>query len=94
MRDGGVTIVFPDPAHASGALAGRTLVFTGTLEELSRGEAKRLAEDAGARVTSSVSTHTDYLVVGARPGSKRKQAEALGVTVLEEREFLRLAGGG
>ena len=86
---GGVEIVQADPARAQrGALAGKTLVFTGTLERLSRAEAKRLAESQGAHVASSVSKHTDFLVIGASPGSKKKQAEALGVAVLDEGQFL------
>ncbi|HED65355.1 MAG TPA: NAD-dependent DNA ligase LigA [Planctomycetes bacterium] len=79
--------------QAGGPLAGKALVFTGTLEELSRAEAKRLAEEAGGRVTSSISAKTDFLVVGAKPGSKRKKAEDLGVRVLEEKEFLDLVRG-
>ena len=93
LFEGGVEIVYPDPAEApEGELAGRTLVFTGTLERLSRAEAKRLAEERGARVSSSLSKKTDFLIVGAKPGSKRKKAEELGVQVLEEAEFLVLAG--
>lgn len=87
-------ILFPDPqASSGGALDGKTLVFTGTLESLSRAEAKRLAEDAGARVTSSVSAKTDVLVAGEGSGSKKKKAEELGVTVLDEQAFLAATGG-
>ncbi len=91
---GGVEIVYPERSQASGELAGKTLVFTGSLAKLSRAEAKRLAEDAGARVTSSVSAKTDYVVLGESPGSKRKKAEALGVSLLDEDQFLALAAGG
>ena len=96
LFEGGVEIVYPDPdEHVSdSALAGKTLVFTGTLQELSRAEAKRLAQDLGARVASSLSKKTDHLVVGEGPGSKRKKAEELGVSVLDESDFLRLAGRG
>jgi DNA ligase (NAD+) len=76
---------------AGGALAGKTLVVTGTLAELSRAEAKRLIEAQGGRVASSVSKQTDYLVCGESPGSKRKKALELGVAILDEPEFLRLA---
>ena len=67
-------------------------MFTGSLERLSRAEAKRIAEDLGARVASSLSKKTDFLIVGAKPGSKRRKAEDLGVAILEEQEFLDLAG--
>jgi DNA ligase (NAD+) len=91
---GGVELEYPRPeTTARGALSGRTLVFTGTLQKLSRAEAKRLAEDRGAHVASSVSKHTDFLVVGLGAGSKRRKAEELGVAVLDEEQFLALAGG-
>jgi DNA ligase (NAD+) len=92
LIDGGVRIESARASARTGALAGKTLVFTGTLEKLSRAEAKRLAEDRGAHVVSSVSKNTDYLVAGADPGSKRKKAEELGVSVLDEAGFLDLAG--
>ncbi len=93
LFEGGVEIVYPDALDTtSGPFVGKTVVFTGTLEELSRREAKTLAEELGARVSSSISAKTDFLVVGANPGSKRKKAEELGVSVLEEREFLEQAG--
>jgi DNA ligase (NAD+) len=81
-------------ATASSPLAGKTIVFTGTLEEMSRSEAKSRAEALGATVTSSVSGKTDYLVVGADAGSKADKAKALGVTTLSEAEWLQLARGG
>jgi len=95
LLEGGVEIQYPDPfVAATGELSGRTLVFTGSLEKLSRAEAKRLAEDLGAKVASTLSRKTDFLVVGAKPGSKRSQAEELGVAILEEQEFLDLADPG
>jgi DNA ligase (NAD+) len=74
------------------ALAGKTFVLTGTLEKRTRDEAKRLIEDAGGKVSGSVSKKTSYLVAGADPGSKLDKARELGVQVLNEQEFERLLG--
>lgn len=71
-------------------LSGKTMVFTGTLPTISRDEARKRARSAGAHVTDSVSSKTDYVVVGETPGSKAAKAESLGVTILEESEFLDL----
>jgi DNA ligase (NAD+) len=92
LRSGGVEILPTAAAGIGGPLAGKTLVFTGTLESIGRSEAKRLAEGAGARVASSVSAKTDFLVVGADAGSKAKKAAELGVAVLSEGEFLERCG--
>jgi DNA ligase (NAD+) len=73
---------------AEGPLAGKTIVITGSLLAMSRDEATRAAQDAGARVASSVSKKTDFVVVGENPGSKAAQAEQLGVETIDEREFL------
>jgi DNA ligase (NAD+) len=77
---------------APSPLAGKTLLFTGTLSSLGRREASRLAEEAGALLVGSVSGRLDYLVVGDNPGSKLAKAEAAGVGILGESEFLRMIG--
>ncbi|MDR1945944.1 MAG: NAD-dependent DNA ligase LigA [Desulfovibrio sp.] len=77
---------------ADSPLAGKSLLFTGTLSSFGREEASRLAEEAGALVVGSVSRRLDYLVVGDNPGSKLTKAEAAGVGILCEADFLRLIG--
>jgi DNA ligase (NAD+) len=79
---------------ADSPLAGKTVVFTGTLETLSRQEAEARAEALGAKVTKSVSKKTDFVVVGADAGSKATKAAELGVTVLTEAAFREMAGLG
>jgi DNA ligase (NAD+) len=85
--------VEPMPKGATDSpLAGKTIVFTGTLEHMTRAEAKATAETLGARVAGSVSGNTDFVVVGADAGSKAKRASELGVTTLSEAEWQELTG--
>jgi DNA ligase (NAD+) len=77
---------------ADSPFAAKTMVFTGTLEKMTRDEAEALAERLGAKVTKSVSKKTDFVVVGADAGSKASKAAALGVKILTEAEWLELAG--
>jgi DNA ligase (NAD+) len=74
-------------------LAGKTFVLTGTLPHYSRDEAKKLIEDAGGKVTGSVSKKTDYVVAGEDAGSKLDKAKGLGVKVIDEKEMGKLASG-
>jgi DNA ligase (NAD+) len=78
------------PATVSSPIAGKTVVFTGTLEKMTRQEAKSRAEALGANVAGSVSKKTDYVIVGADAGSKAAKAKELGVTTLSEEEWLAL----
>jgi DNA ligase (NAD+) len=79
-------------APETGPLAGKTFVFTGGLAHISREEAKAQVTARGGKVSSSVSAKTDYVVVGADPGSKRPKAVELGVPLLDESAFAELIG--
>ena len=81
---------FEAPAASASPVAGKTVVFTGTLESMGRSEAKARAEALGAKVAGSVSKKTDFVVVGADAGSKARKARDLGVSVLTEAEWLGL----
>ena len=83
---------FVRQAAVESPVTGKTVVFTGKLERMGRGEAKAQAERLGAKVSGSVSAKTDYLVAGADAGSKLKNAEKLGVAVLTEDEWIALIG--
>ncbi|MDP6604427.1 MAG: NAD-dependent DNA ligase LigA [Rhodospirillales bacterium] len=78
---------------AASAIAGKTVVFTGSLESMSRSEAKARAEALGAKVAGSVSNRTDLVVGGADAGSKAKKARELGVEVVDEETWLRMIAG-
>jgi DNA ligase (NAD+) len=95
LRAAGVRMADEPRAEApTGALAGKTIVLTGGLATMTREEAVRAAEEAGARVASSVSRKTDFVVVGENPGSKYERALELGVETIDEEEFLRRLGRG
>jgi DNA ligase (NAD+) len=79
-------------AAATGALAGKTLVLTGTLPTLKRHEAAAKIEAAGGKVSGSVSRKTDYVVAGKEAGSKLAKAEKLSIPVIDEERFLKLCG--
>jgi DNA ligase (NAD+) len=85
--------VHPEPLEAidhASPISGKMVVFTGTLERMTRSEAKARAERLGAKVAGSVSKNTDYVVAGPGGGSKLKNAKNLGITVLNEDEWLKL----
>jgi DNA ligase (NAD+) len=93
LRAEGLTFEQEGPPPGEGPLAGKTMVLTGTLPELTREEATEMILGAGGRVTGSVSRKTDYVVAGDSPGTKLAQAERLGVPVLDEEGLKALVSG-
>lgn len=94
LEAAGLKMTFTAPeAKADNPFFGKTLVFTGTMPTLGRAEAKTMAQDAGAKVSGSVSKKTDYVIAGEEAGSKLDKAQQLGITVIDEAEFLKLLRG-
>ncbi len=93
LRAAGVTWAEGEPAAVvSSSIAGKTFVLTGTLPTLTRDEAKDMIEALGAKVAGSVSKKTDYVVAGSEAGSKLEKAQQLGLTILDEAQFMELIG--
>jgi DNA ligase (NAD+) len=88
-----VTIRDAEKPKTDSAIAGKTVVFTGSLEKMTRDEAKAMAARLGAKASGSVSKKTDFVVAGPGAGSKLAEAEKLGIKVLTEDEWLALVGG-
>ncbi|MBU4445437.1 NAD-dependent DNA ligase LigA [bacterium] len=88
LLEGGVSIAKSKTGTQDERFAGKTFVFTGTLTQFTRDEAKEIVEKKGGKASSSVSNKTDYVVVGENPGSKATKAKKLGVTIINEEEFL------
>jgi DNA ligase (NAD+) len=87
-----VSILEAEKPKTDSKIAGKTVVFTGALEKMTREETRAMAERLGAKVAGSVSKKTDYVVAGPGAGSKLAEAKKHGVTVLTEDEWLKIAG--
>jgi DNA ligase (NAD+) len=93
LREAGLTLTGKKKERGT-KLAGKTFVLTGTLAHFTRDEAKKMIEDAGGKVTGSVSKKTDYVVAGADAGSKLDKAKESGVQVIDEKEMKSIVGNG
>jgi len=95
MRTAGLAVADePPPERGAAAIEGKTFVFTGRLEKLTREDAERMVESRGGRAAGSVSKKTDYVVAGEAAGSKLEKAKSLGVAIISEDEFIAMAQEG
>jgi DNA ligase (NAD+) len=93
LREAGLTLTGKKKQRGT-KLAGKTFVLTGTLAHFTRDEAKKMIEDAGGKVTGSVSKKTDYVIAGADAGSKLDKAKDFGVKVVDEKEMEKILNEG
>jgi DNA ligase (NAD+) len=84
----GMTFAIPTKKPSDGVFSGKSVVLTGTLQQMTRSEAAKIVESQGGRVKGTISKQIDYVIVGDKPGSKAAKAEALGVVLLSEVDFL------
>lgn len=91
LIENGVVIKYVSPKKTDSKLAGKTFVLTGTMPNLTRGQAEEKIRELGGNVSGSVSKKTDYVLAGENPGSKYDKAKELGVKIIDEKEFLGLA---
>ena len=92
LREAGVNLVYKKKNLVNGVFAHKVVVLTGTLEKMTRDEAKAKIEALGGNCTGSVSKKTDFVIAGVEAGSKLDKAQKLGVTVLDEETFLNMIG--
>ena len=92
LREEGLNFTQPKKELAGNVLAGKTLVFTGELQQLKRTEAEQLAKQFGGYASGSVSKKTSFVVAGENAGSKLRKAQELGIPVISEAEFLKMIG--
>ena len=92
LKEYGVNMELQKQEELPQLLAGKTFVFTGTLSSMTRQDAGELVRQLGGKVSSSIGQSVDYLVEGSSAGSKHEKALALGISILSEQDFLKMAG--
>ena len=92
LKEAGVVTTSETEIPGDGVFSGKTFVLTGTLPSLKRSEAAAIIEERGGKTSSSVSKNTDYVLAGEDAGSKLTKAQTLGVPIIDEETFLKMAG--
>jgi DNA ligase (NAD+) len=90
LKTAGIKLIKEKERKLNPKIKGKTFLFTGGLETLTRERAQEIVREQGGEVSSSVSKNLDFLVAGSEPGSKYEKAKKLGVKIINEKEFLRL----